>query len=494
MTTSTLAQTLAGPVRGRERRGALQFAGIPYAAAPVGSLRFAAPRPPQPWSDERDATRFGPPAPQLSDGSMTNAAPIEWSEDCLTLNVCTPALDDSRRPVMVWIHGGGYRNGTGAIPWYDGNRFATEGDVVTVTINYRLGALGFLRVADEPTSGINGTLDQVEALRWVRDNIAAFGGDPDQVTVAGESAGAFSVATLMSLAPAEGLFHRAILQSGAGHHVHSEAMAEANSTALHDYLGATTTDELRKFDVDQILAAQKHVEQDGEQQGGADQLSKRPPFYPSVTPDLLPVPPIDAIQEGAGAAIPVLMGTNTDETALWGTHRTTAEGLEQVVGKFAPDPSVLIDAVRSDRPDASPGDIAMAVSTDHMFRIPMIRMAEARERHDSTTWVYEFDWKSRSMDGALGSCHALEIPFAYGTLGAKGTDAFLGTDDLPHELGDTMHKAWTAFIRSGSPVTAELAGWAPYEAATRSVMRFADEVHVVNDPWPAARQSWDGIR
>ncbi|MEE1563699.1 MAG: carboxylesterase family protein, partial [Acidimicrobiales bacterium] len=210
-----LAQTACGTVRGRHRRGVQLFAGIPYAEPPVGDRRFAPPTPHDSWDGTRDALRFGKAAPQLPGEGLTNRVLLAWDEDCLTLNVVTPAADDARRPVYVWIHGGAYQHGQGATPWYDGTSFAIRGDIVVVTINYRLGALGFCHLSPHlgdrfASAGVNGFLDQLAALGWVRDNIAAFGGDPDRVTVGGESAGAFSVCNVLASPHAAGLVHRAI--------------------------------------------------------------------------------------------------------------------------------------------------------------------------------------------------------------------------------------------------------------------------------------------
>ena len=211
-----IAKTRSGALQGRAKDNVLLFAGIPYAAPPTSARRFRAAEPFEAWSGVRDARKFGPAAPQIAGGGMTDPVPVRWDEDCLTLNVQTPALDDGGRPVFVWIHGGGYRNGQGAVPWYNGARFAANGDIVAVTINYRLGALGFTDLkrfgAEFATSGVNGILDQITALEWVRDNIEGFGGDPAKVTIAGESAGGFSVATLLGSPRTDGLFRGVIAQ------------------------------------------------------------------------------------------------------------------------------------------------------------------------------------------------------------------------------------------------------------------------------------------
>ena len=237
-----VARTTFGDVAGRFRNGVELFAGIPYASPPVGDLRFAAPIPPESWEGVRETKRFSPASPQLPGEGLTDRFPVRWDEDCLYLNVVTPASDDKKRPVYVWIHGGAYRRGQGGVPWYDGTSFASRGDVVVVTINYRLGAFGFTELGQHfgekfASSGLNGLLDQIAALEWVRDNIASFGGDPNAVTVGGESAGAFSVANLLASPSAKGLFHRAIAQSGAAFHIHEpDAGAGIASELLEMFL------------------------------------------------------------------------------------------------------------------------------------------------------------------------------------------------------------------------------------------------------------------
>ena len=218
------------------------------------------------------------------------------------------------------------------------------------------------------------------------------------------------------------------------------------------------------------------------------------PFYPSITNGYLEDHPITLFSKGNSSSIPVLTGTNTDETTLWGTNQIPESKLEKWLKNYITDPEPFISAVKEDRGDISAGEIALAISTDHTFRIPAIRMAEARASHGGETWMYEFDWKSKAFNGSLGACHALEIPFTFGTLGVNGTDVFLGTSELPHELEDLMHKSWAAFIATGNPTTQRLPKWPTYTPASRTVMRFADDTNLTHDPWPSARKSWEGIR
>ena len=288
---TSVARTASGQLQGREKSGVLLFAGIPYAAPPVEGRRFRAPEPHEGWTGVREARKFGPAAPQVATGGMTDPAPVRWDEDCLTLNVQTPGLDDAGRPVLVWIHGGGYRNGQGAVPWYNGARFAANGDIVAVTINYRLGALGFTDLSrfgpEFATSGVNGILDQIAALEWVRDNIAFFGGDPSRVTIAGESAGGFSVATLLGSPRAEGLFRGAIPQSGAAHHVLPKRAGDMVADRFLDALGVDGPVGLEAASVDAVLEAQGAVIEALDRRPGLQTKLGVPvsTFYPTVGSD-----------------------------------------------------------------------------------------------------------------------------------------------------------------------------------------------------------------
>ena len=467
----------------------LLFAGVPYAAPPTEARRFRAAAPHEGWSDVRDARKFGPAAPQIASGGMTDPAPVRWDEDCLTLNIQTPALDDGARPVLVWIHGGGYRNGQGAVPWYNGARFAANGDIVAVTINYRLGALGFTdlsRFGDEfATSGVNGLLDQVTALEWVRDNIASFGGDPAKVTIVGESAGGFSVATLLGSPRAARLFRGVIAQSGAAHHV---LPAEAGRMVADRFLEALGTDDVIGVEaagVDAILAAQ--TEAAGALEGGpglAGELGVPvSAFYPVVGNDVLPRPPLDAIRDGLHADVALLAGSNRDETTLWGYGEVDEARLGRTAKGFGG--LDLIDAYRHTRPDASVEQLMIALTTDHMFRIPAIRLAEARA-DGSNTWLYQFNWRSRNE--RLGATHALEIPFAFDNLHQPGVDVFIGDGGSPQRVADAVHGVWTRFVKGGDP------GFPHYSLGRRETMVFDEASGVVADPDAEEREAWTGRR
>ncbi len=486
-----MALTTSGPVEGRDKDGVFLFAGIPYAAPPVGTRRFMPPVAPLPWDEVRPAKRFSAAAPQIPSGGMTDNTPVNWDEDCLYLNVSTPGVDDGRRPVLVWIHGGAYRTGQGAIPWYDGASFARVGDIVTVSINYRLGALGFTDLShfgeDYADSGANGILDQVFALKWVQDNIAAFGGDPARVTIAGESAGGFAAATLLASPLTKGLFRAAIPQSGACHHTLTRPAGEAIAKLLLDELGVSSRQGLLDLDANEILLAQQRVDKRVAQGDISVDLRGVSAFYPVQGTSAIPVDPLAAVLAGAGADVNVLTGTNKDEATLFIMKDVSEAELVRQVAGYGADES-LLTAYRTRYPDASTTDLAIALSTDFSFRIPCIRLAEARESVPASrgkTWLYLFAFESRSR---LKATHALEIPFAFNNLDKPGVVAFLGDGPKPQAVADTMHRAWIDFIVDGSP------GWAPYEPATRNNMRFDLESSVVMDPDAGLREAWEGLR
>jgi len=493
-----LVKILPGALRGRERDGVLLFAGIPYAAPVTGARRWAAPEPHEGWSGMRDARRFGPAAPQRPGTGLT-AAPHAWDEDCLTLNVTTPALDDARRPVLFWIHGGGFLTGKGGIPWYDGSSFARRGDVVTVSINYRLGALGFIHLdpllPGIPGAGLLGLHDQIAALEWVRDHIAAFGGDPGRVTIAGESAGAMSVGTLLGMPRARGLFHGAIAQSGACHHTHGTTRAGDIAGRLIAALGSPgDADALRALDVDAILDAQQQVQAalaaEPASAGGISAL----PFQPVVDRDALPAPPLDAVRAGSVRDVPLLVGTNRDETTLFGYHQTDDRRLERLAGHIFSDAEAAIAAYRATRPEASPGELATAITTDQIFRIPAVRLCEAQHAAGGDVFAYEFSWRSRAFGGKLGATHALEVPFAFHTLDRPGVEVFLGEGPLPTDLAAATHAAWTAFVRTGDPNADALGvAWPRYAAGSRRVLELGDAIRPLEDPGGAERALWDGL-
>ncbi|MYS37853.1 carboxylesterase type B [Streptomyces sp. KhCrAH-43] len=452
------AETAHGIVRGTHERGIAVFRGIPYAAAPVGARRFGAPAPPEPWTGVRAATAFGPTAPKRPYAPPFDrllADPSVPGEDCLNLNVWTPAPDRGARPVLVWIHGGSLLHGSSALPLYDGTAFARDG-VVLVSVNYRLGVEGFGVLPDAPAN--RGLLDQLAALAWVRDNIAAFGGDPDRVTVCGESAGAIGVGALLAAPRARGLFRRAVLQSGVPAAL---PVAEGRRTTalVAKRLGvAATARDLAGVDPAALLAAQSEVT------AGGSPLTGGHSFQLVVDGDLLPRDPMEALLGGAGSGVGLLMGSTTEEYRLWFvptglTERLSRAKLRLALLKFRV-PRATARTYRVNRPGATPGELLGALATDVLLRVPLNRLADARA--PGTTHLYEFGWPSPVE--RLGACHGLEIGFVFDTL--RGPDAVaLAGYDAPQELADSMHAAWVRFATHGDP------GWPGWDAS-RPVMRF----------------------
>jgi para-nitrobenzyl esterase len=494
---------MTGQVQGTEGDGVVRFAGVPFAAPPVGDLRFAPPQPPEPWDGVRDASDFGPVAPQLPGTveALTGAPPPRWDEDCLTLNVFTPSLDGDR-PVMVWIHGGGFTGGSGAVPWYDATRLCQRGDVVVVTINYRLGALGWLYVdhldGAPAGSGNAGLADQVAALRWVRDNIANFGGDPDRVTIFGESAGAMSVATLMGTPSASGLFSAVIAQSGAAHNVWEPDGPIEVTTHLMAELGVDDLAGLRAVPVERLLEAQGTVvaelTAERAQRPKGDSLGL--PFGPVLDGVVLDRHPLAAIRDGSAADVALLCGTTRDEWRLFGLMLRSVEDeatLLRRLGRMVEDPDSMVAVYRQAHDAAAHDALWDAILTDRVFRIPAIRLAEAQAQHrPDATYMYLFEWASTAFDGRLGSCHALEIPFVFDNLDGPGVAMFTGPD-APQGLADAMSESWLAFAATHDPHHAGLPSWPAYDAATRSTMHFDVTNRLEHDPAAEARAAWDGV-
>jgi carboxylesterase type B len=493
-----IVKTRQGKVRGSVANGVNVFKGIPYAAPPFGANRLRPPQPVEPWSGVRDALAYGPKAPQPPYPPAVATILPELTVpggDCLSLNIWSPELGAAGRPAMVWIAGGLFEyHGTGASPWYDGTRFARDG-IVCVTINYRVGAEGFLDLGEGNAN--RGLLDQVAALEWVQENIAAFGGDPGTVTIFGESAGALSVGTLLAMPRAEGLFRRAIAQSGAAQHVSSAATARRVGRRLAEQLGVEATREaIAVVPLDRLLAAQAELRADllahpDPERWGAEVVATMLPWQPVVDGDVIPAPPLDRIAAGAAAGVDLMVGTNADENRLFlvpggAIDQVTTEALAGAVAAYGLPVDATLAIYRAARPGASAGDLLAAIQTDWYWRIPAIRLADAHVPSPSATSMYEFAWRSPQFDGRLGACHALEIAFVFDTLG-HGTEPLMGTDP-PQQLADTMHAAWVAFATSGDP------GWPKYELSRRATMRFDTTSEVVDDPRAAERALWDGMR
>jgi para-nitrobenzyl esterase len=501
-----VVQTRSGAVRGRNVQGVAAFKGIPYAAPPVGHRRFAAPVPPQPWDGVREASAFSPTPPQVDLSSQRmpglDLSPIvgdSWrkGDDYLTLNIWTPDPGARGLPVMVFIYGGAFVSGGSSTLLYDGMRFARDG-VVSVSFNYRLGVEGFLPVSGGETNV--GLRDQIAALTWVQDNIAAFGGDPNNVTIFGESAGALSVDTLLAVPSAVGLFRRAISQSGGAQHTMSIEQATRVAARLGEILGMKATREnFASLSFEHIVTAQSQMlpgsldlttTQDTDPTGGLTL------FLPIRDGDLVSTQPVEAIRQGASATVDLLLGTNSLEMNLYYVPTgllNLIDSDEKVcasIGGRHPQPESLVATYRACRPEASSGELFSAIITDWMFFIPTVRLAEAHAPYPGGTYLYEFAWPSPACDGMLGACHGMELGFVFDTLdtpGLIGPQGLVG-EDPPVELAKRIHQTWINFAATGDP------GWIPFSTQQHQVMRINTAWEILNDPRTIERHAWDGAR
>jgi para-nitrobenzyl esterase len=471
---TVIARVAAGELRGRSINGVRRFLGIPYAASPIGEHRFAAPQPVAAWAGIRDTLKPGPNAPQRTRAvpGLDVAALIGdgWApgDDYLTLNVWRPDDDHTGLPVMVFIHGGGFVVGSKDAPVQDGATFARDG-VVCIAINYRMGVDGFLPIPGVPTN--LGLRDMIAALHWVRQEAAAFGGDPDNVTVFGESAGAMAIADLVTSPLAKGLFRRAIIQSGHGGMTRDIGVARRLVARMAKLLGvAATRDGFASAPIEAVLDAIETVSLpttriDLRGSDGREPVFGISRFVPVHGDDVLPVEPLDALKTGAGAEIDVLIGSNAEEMNLY----LVSSGVRDKIGRL-----IAWLALRRSQPRAwsvlnaygagrqSGGRALTDAMTDLVFRWPARRFAE---EHRGRTHVYEFEWRSTAFGGELGAAHAVEIPFVFDTLAtATGPEGLLG-QTAPQELADRMHRLWIDFARDGS------LPWAEFDRDTRQVYR-----------------------
>ncbi|GLY94089.1 carboxylesterase family protein [Actinoplanes sp. NBRC 103695] len=487
------ATTRAGRIQGRLSSAGVAFLGIPYAASPFGPNRMRPPRPVTAWEGTRRATAYGPTVPK---GTYPPPYRPYFPEvdnpgaECLNLNVWTPDPTASGLPVLVWIHGGSFTNGSGSVSGYDGSAFARDG-VVCVTINYRLAAEGFLYLLDgSPNLGLQ---DQVAALHWVQENIAAFGGDPARVTVAGESAGAMSAVTLLSMPATKGLFARAIAQSGAAANTLTAEQGLLVSGHLADALGvAPTRDAIADVPLNRLVSAASDLVTEVQTapdpaKWGAIAASQTP-FAPVIDHGVLEDAPLESLRHGVGAQVPLLIGFNRDEARLFLIAPGTWQSIDDSMLANAASGYGLTPAqtaiYRANRPGASAGDVLSAIATDWFFGIPVQRVAEARH---GNTWVYRFDHPEPAANGGLGACHGAEVPFVFDTVDEPDARPLIG-DDPSRTVADTTHGLWVSFISGSAP------GWAPYLISDRTIALIADRIDEVRDPAPDEWRVWNGIR
>lgn len=483
-----VVETSYGRLRGVQVDGVDVFKGIPFAKPPVGELRWRAPQTPAPWPGIRDAHEFGPCAIQSTIpgdvGELIGIATGEVSEDCLYLNVWSPGLDDAKRPVMVWIHGGGNTVGTGSQPRVNGEHLARLGEVVVVTVNYRLGALGFLHAPGLGATGNEALLDQVAALRWVRAEIAAFGGDPNNVTVFGQSAGGFDIAQLMAMPAAEGCFDKAVPMSGSLTEQVTASRGEETAAALARELTGGSFDRLRAVAAADILAAQSRIP-------GAR-------WAPTRDGVVLPEDARTVLGEGRfTSGMPLLIGHTRDESTLFTVFNERFRNMDrEALVALAREPfgeraEQAVACYESGREEAGlpvkPLDLWAAIGTDRMFRLPAIRTAECHARHTPSVWMYRFDRESPARDGRLGACHSLDIPFVWGTHALPAMQRFCGRDEGVARLSARVMACYLAFARHNDPNNELVPAWPVYEPGRRATMLFDDDMAQADAPL-------DGIR
>ncbi len=498
---NVIVKTEAGKVRGQVANGIAIFKNIPFAAAPVGDLRFAAPVKPTPWDGIRDAIKSGPTAPYpKSNESEIDDKPTYpgWvkGDDYLTTNVWTPDVNGKRLPVMVFIHGGAFILGSSDVPLFDGSNFAKKG-VVMVSFNYRLGMEGFLKIKGVPTN--IGIRDQIAALKWVQDNITAFGGDSENVTIFGESAGAISVGILLTSPATKGLFKRAIMQSGSGIAVLSGEQADRVANQYAKTLNIENTrNAFLKFTPEELLEAQQKVKPkmvNLETESYADPTGGVTLYFPVIDGDIIPDIPIKSVRNGAGGDYDLLIGYNTDEmnTFLVPTGLLKKIKLNLILNKAVqavhPAPSALIAVYKKAYRKKNLGELFSAILTSYQAQIPSIRFANEHSKFSEKTYMYEFAWPSSVANGIYGAYHGLELPFVFNNLDVvKGERGMLGPKGAPPELGDKMQDAWVKFAKTGKP------GWDAYNTTDRKTMLINNTWQLQTKPHAKIITAWDGVR
>jgi para-nitrobenzyl esterase len=501
-----IAEIKTGKVRGTTERGVYTFKGIPYGESTAGSNRFMAPVPAKSWTGIRDATSFGPSCPQRgmqeSTPSESEQGSIPQNEDCLVINVWTPAIGDGgKRPVMVWFHGGGWAFGSGSEAICNGANLSKRGDVVVVTMNHRISILGFLNLEEiggekYAASGMNGMLDLVLALEWVRDNIAAFGGDPDNVTIFGESGGARKVSVMLAIPSAKGLFHKAIIESSPA--LHGKEVKEATKSAekVMAALGLkpNEVDKLQQLPADRLLDVSRDLERqsssghmDGAPTGDVNWMS------PAVGNRYLPAHPFDPVAAPTSAEIPLIIGTNKDELALGLARSPDAGKIDETEAKRRLVPLLgdkadhVYSVYHKTRPQATPWDLYIGVISETR-RLASIRLVERKLAIGSApVFMYLFTWETDVGNGLFRACHSLEIPFVFDIV-----------DDIPltgsrpdkYELAAAVSDAWIAFARSGNPSHPGIPEWPKYTVDNRDTMILDVPCKVMKDPYREELDAW----
>ncbi len=497
---SATANTAFGRIRGFMDAGVNVFRGVPYGASTAGANRFLPARDPEPWTDIRDTIEYGESAAQVQGGRSVG------SEDCLVLNVFTPAVGDNRRrPVMVWLHGGGFSTLSGSSPMYDGVNLCNRGDVVVVSLNHRLNVFGFLHLGDlldEPyaQSGNVGMLDTVHALHWIRDNIAEFGGDSNNITIFGESGGGRKVSTLLAMPAAQSYFHKAIIQSGPGMTLQPRDRATEMSLALFRELSLRPDqiDVLQTLPMNTILSAYTVVEGNLDGDSRFRGVSEQHGFVPTVGIESLPAFAFNPVATEISAHVPILIGSNKHEYAYFGGRdpvvqqgNLTEEQLRSRVEAIAGNATDrVLDVYRRNYPDTSPSWRWVLLTSDRTYRFDSITIAQRKAAaNKAPAYMYFFEWETPHND--MKAHHALEISFVFDN--TTKVPAMSGGGPAAAALADKMSDAWIAFARTGNPNTNKLPYWPSYDTTSRNTMVFNNESRIISDPDAEVRQLWSTL-
>jgi len=497
--------TKYGKIQGYTENGMEIFKGIPYAEAPIGKLRFSPPVAKKPWDGVLKALEFGPCAYQGNTADIIDELEVPTdgeiyhvqtkklepeSEDCLSLNIWTPATDSGKRPVMFWIHGGAFKTGSAKVDDHDGSALAKSGDVVVVTINYRLGALGYLYIPGVTANA--GQLDQILALKWVHDNIHLFGGDPNNVTIFGGSAGGYSVITLCAMPAAKGLFQRVISQSPP---LVDPIPDESPTKNLMNKLGIKEgdIDTLREIPVAEIIKVQDKISK------GLDTG-----FRPQIDGETLPIHPLKAFQSGECKNIDLMMGTTLDEFTIFVTTDPSLskindeQSLIRILAQIGIEKKKIKNILmtykkaREGKYSNEPKQLLIALLTDMIFRIPTLCLLEDQSKNQPNTYSYLFTWVSPAFNGALGSFHGLETVYVFRQLDDPELKPLIGLKPN-YNLSSKIKAAWTSFARNGNPNNDQLPQWPTYEINNRATMIFGEKIEVLNAPFDQERAIWDEI-